>query len=629
MLVLLIAVFLLGCSTRYIIPPKNTTGYDYRLQVVESRGSKQRGPEIACWRKPVLVGESTVEYWRRLSTAGWISTIAAGVALCGSGAFGWSRGWTGLGQYSIGLGVLLPVAAAILAPKHGEEKAPRSLLMFKPAVSEEVAIENLTRSDSQSYTTGADGVAIIPVGDIKDWFSGREEIGVWIAPVAAKDQRIAAKVTSTGSVSQTSVEDLSFEMAEVENTVVAYKDFAREYPTSRYVVQAKESTEALSWRGACLTDTKEAYQEFAKEFPQSESVSAVPGHIETLDWKNARQTNTRASYQEFMELHPQSESVAAIPEHIERVDWDSTSSANTPEAYTAFLQVHPNGAYTDSAKRGIEKLDWESDSEANTIPACDDYLHKYHDGLFKTDALARRESLLAEPQKGLLVGEWPKIGHLPLGYATASIVDLDTTDILAALSGDVIAAFPELTQQYQSDLEKAEFQKSAQARNLRLILARRKEGLLHEAFAFRLDSGLPEYSVEHGRFDVALRDMYDYLGSGHSADEVAAYQREAEHVIDDFWFDGLPLYAGAYYAGIDVWQVLPLSVPPDAALSMERRRDKLEVWICFRLTGGIRTFKRPCLSLEGWETVSCVETEQPLVILIDQESGEVVWSKIY
>jgi outer membrane protein assembly factor BamD (BamD/ComL family) len=589
-----------GCSVRYTVLPNHPNGFDYRLEVTGRTHSRDSILKVTCGRRPLLSVDSLVHYERRLSTTGWITSIGGALALGGVGAFGWSHGWAALGQYSIGLGVLLPAAAVILAPKHGEEKTPKSLLMFRPAVSEEITVQNLTRSASRSYTTAADGVAIVPLGGIKNWFSGREEIGIWIAPVAAKEQRIAAKVSSTGSVSQVSVEDLSLEMAEVENTVEAYRDFVSENPTSRYVVQARESTEALSWRSTCLTNTKEAYQEFVREFPQSESASAVPGHIEMLDWRNACQTNTRASYQEFKELHPQGESVAAIPVHIERADWDSASSANTVEAFTAFLQVHPSGAYTDSAQRGIEKIDWKSASEANTVQACDDYLRKYPDGFFKTDALELREGLLAEQQKGLLIGQWPRIGDLPFGYAMAKLVDPDSNDLLAVLSGDVFAAFPDLIQQYQTDLERTVFLKSAEADSLRSILAGRRAELPSQAFAFRVSSWFPEYNVRHGDFEVPL--------------ESGVFRKYAEHVIGDFWFEALPL------SDNDGNQVLSLSVPQYAALSLERRRDSLEVWVCFRPTGDERR-------LLG--TICCVEARQPAVILVDQESGELVWSKAY
>ena len=354
---LLVVAFLVGCSTRYVIPPRNTSGYDYRLEVAGTKGNKQAGLKIACWRSPVIIGDSSVEYRRRLSTAGWVSTIVSGVALSGSGALGWSRGWVALGQYSIGLGVLLPVAAALFAPKHGEEKVPKSLLAFKPAVGEEVVVQNLTRSASRSYATGANGVAAVALRDIQDWFSGQDEIGIWIAPLAANERRIAAKVTRAGSVAQVSAEELSIEMAETENTAEAYKDFLREFPSSKYAPQARESMELQYWRRACLADTKEAYEEFEKECPQSESVAAVPGHIESLDWRRASQANTKESYQEFKGMHPQSESVAVIPEHIERADWGSASSANTAESYEVYLRSYPSGLFVAEARQGIERLE--------------------------------------------------------------------------------------------------------------------------------------------------------------------------------------------------------------------------------------------------------------------------------
>lgn len=589
----LVVAFLVGCSTKYVIPQRNTCGYDYRLEVAGTKGSEQAGLKIACWRRPVITGDSTVEYRRRLSTAGWVGTIATGVALSSSGAVGWSRGWVALGQYSIGLGVLLPVAAALLAPKHGEVKAPRSLLTFKPAVGEEIVVQNLTRSASRTYTTGADGVAAVPLTDIQDWFSGQEEIGIWIAPLAANDERTAAKVTATGIIAQVSAEDLSFEMAESVNTVAAYNDFQSRFPSNHHAAEAGKSVELLSWKAACNTNTREAYQEFVMAYPQGESLAAVPAHME-------------------------------------RIAWDSTCSVNTAEAYETFLRQHPGSEFDTDARRRIEGLDWGRTREVNSVAACDSFLRRYPDGFFKLDAQNHRNALLAEQMNGRLVGRWPNIQGLPPEYAKAKIIEPDSPDILAALNGDVCAAFPDIASQYRTELERSVFLRSPQADSLQRVLMGRKSNLLTEILAMRVKSGLPEYSVERGEFDVDLRELYDGLSTGrNSPEELDAYSEEAKHVMGAFWFENLPLHAGSYYYGLAIEQVLPITVPQVVALALERRRADLEVWVGFRLTGSVHSLRRPCFSFTGWETVKCAEAKQPVLLLIDSQSGKLVWSKTY
>lgn len=580
---LLVVAFLAGCSTRYVIPQRNTSGYDYRLEAAGTNGNKQAGLKITCWRRPILIGDSTVAYRRGLSTAGWLGSIATGVALSGSGALGWSRGWAALGQYSIGLGVLLPVAAALLAPKHGEEKAPRSLLTFKPAAREGIVVQNLTRSASLSYTTGANGAASVALRDIQDWFSGQREIGIWIAPLAAEDRRIAARVTTTGSVAQVSVEDLSFEMAQFTNSVASYSSFLSQFPSSVHATEVKDSIESLQWRNACSVNTKPAYQQFEAAYPDADSV-------------------------------------AAIPVHIERLDWDSLRTINTIESYATYLRAYPSGLFT-------EDVEWGEAAARNTVAACDSFLLLHQNSRFAQDAQNLRERLRAEMYRGRLGGTYPGATNLPTDLAMARVVT--TADMLPTIVGDIWSAYPTLCSTYKSELQKQCFLASPQAESLRHSLETQRAALLRDACAMKIEPsegrGLPDYDVNRGVFSVDLQELGGSMWTDHADEEMSCYQQEAAHVVNGFWFDQLPL-RGPNLLGMVIEQYLDLQVSDRAtALEIENKRDHLAIWVCFHLTGRTRSIQRPDWFIFSGQTDNYVETSDAVVLVFDEQTGAVLW----
>jgi outer membrane protein assembly factor BamD (BamD/ComL family) len=197
------------------------------------------------------------------------------------------------------------------------------------------------------------------MNDIKDWVAGRNDVSLWVAPMAAQATHLGINVTSAGKVRQVGLEDMSFEAAESLGTVKAYSDFLREFPASAKATQARRAIELLAWKAACAE-------------------------------------NTRESYQVFMRTYPQSESAAVVPSHIERAVLDSTEAVNTAEAYEAFIRAFPSSPLVASAKRDIEKLIWDKVAAQNTVAACDSYIRTHPNGEFVQEARNLRQRIESE-----------------------------------------------------------------------------------------------------------------------------------------------------------------------------------------------------------------------------------------
>jgi hypothetical protein len=290
------ALLIAACSTKYAIPAASSGNFEYRLEASSGGAGRNTAPTLTCWRRLVPSGDSALEYHRRLSAAGWIGAIGGSVLLCGSGAWGWSQGWTGLGQYSLGLGIALPIAAPLLAHSHGRTRAPKRLTSFHPAVGESLAVENLSASRSCTYVTGASGRVALAADDIKDWLAGLNDVSLWVTPREEHGSRIGINITSTGIVRQVGIEDMTFDAAESAGTVKAFAEFLREFPASGRATQAMRAIELLAWKAACAENTRKSYQDFLRTYPQSESVAAVPYRIEraVLDSAEAEARAERA-----------------------------------------------------------------------------------------------------------------------------------------------------------------------------------------------------------------------------------------------------------------------------------------------------------------------------------------------
>jgi hypothetical protein len=239
-------------------------------------------------------------------------------------------------------------------------------------------------------------------------------------------------------------------------------------------------------------------------------------------------------------------------------------------------------------------------------------------------------------------------------YASAQVLEPDQfKEASDAFSGNILSAFPTLTGRFASDLERKVFLGSAEADSLRGLLRTRRPGMLATPYVIKLSDTLPEYDVEGQAFVLEL-GTENLLGcrlpSGASDQEVEAMKRHLRHTVPYWspvgsaeereaadgratclWFDDLPPLSASSFLN-EFYRRLKVRIPDaQQALTLERKRKNVSVWLGFELTGEIQ--KSP----KGWDEHSAalwggtwysLRAEKPAVFLVDP-SGEVLLQRVY
>ena len=243
---------------------------------------------------------------------------------------------------------------------------------------------------------------------------------------------------------------------------------------------------------------------------------------------------------------------------------------------------------------------------------------------------------------------------LPSVYAGARVLEPDQfKEASDVFSGNVLSAFPAVAGRFASPLERKVFLGSAEADSLRKLLKDRRRELLATPYVIKLSDVLPEYDVELQAFVLRL-STENLLGMRLPEDapneEVDALQRYLRHTVrcwstvgaaeeqeaakgraTDIWFDDLPQMSVSNFLN-EFRQRLKIRIPDDEqALSLERKRESVSVWLGFELTGDVQR------SDKGWDEHSAalwggtwysLMAEQPAIFLVGPTS-EVLVCKRY
>jgi hypothetical protein len=239
-----------------------------------------------------------------------------------------------------------------------------------------------------------------------------------------------------------------------------------------------------------------------------------------------------------------------------------------------------------------------------------------------------RARRIAEERRGTLIGMFPTAQSIPSRCQTARVVDegtIGTSDRVFA--NDIWGTFPELADKGRTELERESFLATAAGDSYRSLLRAKRTELTRGMLVLHASSArIFDYEVERSAFPVRLGEVTGLAGYGMQEAENEYGRGVAAHVVEGVWFDGLPLRA-VTLLGMAVNQYLDIKVTSRArALDIERRRDSLQVWIAFRLTGGLRQLSRPSLPIFKDDVKKFPETTDPVIMLVDIGKGDVVWS---
>jgi hypothetical protein len=238
------------------------------------------------------------------------------------------------------------------------------------------------------------------------------------------------------------------------------------------------------------------------------------------------------------------------------------------------------------------------------------------------------ERRVAEERKGTLIGAFPEAKGIPAGCQSAKIVDGSFFGGAASvLANDIWGSFPELAAKYNTALQKECFLTTAEADSYKAQLRERKAELTRGMYALQISGArVPSYDTKRCMFSVQLGEVSGMVGYGMQEDENRYGRSRAAHVLQGVWFDDLPLQSTTLFVVVE--QRLELKVASKAlALDIERRRDSLEVWVAFKLTGKVRRLSRPSLPILDDDVEAFPEGTASVVMLIDRGSGEVLWKE--
>jgi len=97
------------------------------------------------------------------------------------------------------------------------------------------------------------------------------------------------------------LDESRYRLAELAGTVDAFRQFQRQYPTSRYGAKARKKEEELVFKKAWDEGTQEAFQDFLSSF---KGTTLVAGMSEVRAFLRARQLGKVYAYQDFLAAYP-------------------------------------------------------------------------------------------------------------------------------------------------------------------------------------------------------------------------------------------------------------------------------------------------------------------------------------
>ena len=124
------------------------------------------------------------------------------------------------------------------------------------------------------------------------------------------------------------------------------------------------SSPNTAWNQASSKNTVAAYQNFIRHYPSDPRVQQARNRIGALkdeqEWSAAKSAGTVTAYQQYLQQYPDGAHAAGAQSAITKLKqtaaWRSAQSAATVAAYRSFLQNFPNAPQADKAQAEINKL---------------------------------------------------------------------------------------------------------------------------------------------------------------------------------------------------------------------------------------------------------------------------------
>lgn len=177
------------------------------------------------------------------------------------------------------------------------------------------------------------------------------------------------------------------------DTVLGYRRFIEDFPSSVYLDQAQIQLDILDerlWAQMAEEDTREAYNDYLNEFPGGQHEAEALRKIAAIDEAAAREARERAER-----------------ERRDQQAWQAALEARSVASMERYLAEWPTGQFVAQARglrdeirrEQLEERAWESAQKLGTSDAFQAYLDTYPEGSYRAEALISLEHLDLSPGK--------------------------------------------------------------------------------------------------------------------------------------------------------------------------------------------------------------------------------------
>lgn len=177
------------------------------------------------------------------------------------------------------------------------------------------------------------------------------------------------------------------------NTISAYEEYIKKYPTHELTNNANSKLDTLYFRKAQRANTVDSYDAYLKRFPDGTYEANARKQIECIKFTLAFNWNSIDLLQDYLRDYPIGEYRQKVLIKLDSLTFQKSIEQNSVEGYQDYLKKYPNGAFCESAKDSIESTYYKKMVMINTIPGFQSYLEKYPSGKFKSLAMEAIESI--------------------------------------------------------------------------------------------------------------------------------------------------------------------------------------------------------------------------------------------
>lgn len=140
-----------------------------------------------------------------------------------------------------------------------------------------------------------------------------------------------------------------------------------------------------------------AFEEFIKNYPESKFVIEAQNSIYSLAWNDANKKNTIPAYDDFIAKYPKATQVTEAQNKVYDIAYNAAVFANTPEAFENYINKYPKSPKVDEAKikqKTVKEIDnaYNTSLKTNTYAGFSVFLNTYKNTKYNTEIASKMAS---------------------------------------------------------------------------------------------------------------------------------------------------------------------------------------------------------------------------------------------